>query len=52
MDRTEQQLVTFYMPRSDARRVLDAANEIGLSRSALIRQLLEDFLDTTETEQQ
>lgn len=45
MDRA---LITFYMDRATARRVLAAANAIGLSRSALLRQMIEDFLHETE----
>lgn len=43
----DKQLVTFWLPRADARRVLVAANRAGLSRSALIRWLLDGFVHET-----
>ena len=45
----DQQLVTFYMDRAAARRFLAVANELGLSRSALLRRMIANF-DAVETE--
>lgn len=42
------QLVNFVMNRATARRFLVAANERGLSRSALLRQMVENFLDVAD----
>ena len=46
----DQQLVTFYMDRSAARRFLVVANGLGLSRSELLRRMIANF-DAVETEQ-
>jgi hypothetical protein len=45
-----QQLITFYMDRATARRFLSVANELGWSRSALLRQMIADFLHAAGTE--
>jgi hypothetical protein len=39
-----QALVNFVMSRDEAARLLVRANEIGLSRSELLRRLISDFL--------
>ncbi|MGH3275465.1 MAG: ribbon-helix-helix protein, CopG family [Streptosporangiaceae bacterium] len=47
MRKPETQLVNFNMDRATARRFLVRANELGLSRSEVLRAMIMDFLHET-----